>query len=278
MGGRGDYEGRAMRALAGMGVVAPGFIDETSAAAYHCRMTECKNCQTPLTGDYCGNCGQRNIDLERPIWTLVADVIKETFEVDGRAWLTIKTLFRHPGLLTSEYLAGRRRKYTPPLRLYLVTSISFFVLVAWLAQSGVLLDPGQDPRFDAAVQARFLSDDLPRLMFVLLPVFALLLKAMYFRRLYFDHLIFSFHLHTAGYVVLALMLPLEDVANESVGLLIAQFVLLACFLAYFVIAVRRVYASSWLVAVPKSAAVLLGYLIVVSVVIENTSNFLIIAD
>jgi hypothetical protein len=181
-------------------------------------------------------------------------------------------------MLTSEYLAGRRRKYTPPLRLYLVTSISFFVLVAWMAQSGVLLDPGQDPRFDAAVQARFLSDDLPRLMFVLLPVFALLLKAMYFRRLYFDHLIFSLHLHTAGYVVLALMLPLEDVANESIGLLIAQFVLLAVFLAYFVIAVQRVYPSSWLVAVPKSAAVLLGYLIVVSVVIENTSNFLIIAD
>jgi hypothetical protein len=152
------------------------------------------------------------------------------------------------------------------------------VLVAWMAQSGVLLDPGQDPKFDAAVQAQFLSDDLPRLMFVLLPVFALLLKAMYFRRLYFDHLIFSIHLHTAGYVVLALMLPLEDFANESVGLMIAQFVLLVYFLAYFVIAVQRVYASKWLVAALKSGAVLFGYLIVVSVAIENTSNFLIIAD
>lgn len=241
-------------------------------------MTECQNCQAPLGGDYCSNCGQRDVDLERPIWGLVAEVIRDTFEVDGRAWLTIRTLFRRPGMLTSEFLAGRRRKYTPPLRLYLVTSISFFVLVAWMAQSGVLLDPGQDPKFDAAVQARFLSDDLPRLMFLLLPVFALLLKAMYFRRLYFDHLIFSIHLHTAGYVVLALMLPLEDVANESVGLMIAQFVLLAYFLAYFVIAVQRVYASTWWIAALKSAAVLFGYLIVVSVVIENTSNFLIIAD
>ena len=241
-------------------------------------MTECQNCRTPLSGDYCGNCGQRNVDLERPIWTLLAEVIRDTFEVDGRAWLTVKTLFRHPGRLTSEFLAGRRRKYTPPLRLYLVTSISFFVLVAWMAQSGVLLDPGQDPKVHAAVQAQFLSDDLPRLMFVLLPVFALLLKAMYFRRLYFDHLIFSIHLHTAGYVVLALMLPLEDVANESVGLMIAQFVLLAYFIAYFVTAVYRVYASSWWVAGLKSVAVLFGYLIVVSVAIENTSNFLIIAD
>ena len=241
-------------------------------------MTECRNCHTPLNGDYCGNCGQRNLDLERPIWSLVAGVIKEAFEVDGRAWLTIKTLFRHPGVLTSEFLAGRRRKYTPPLRLYLVTSISFFVLVAWLAESGVLLDPGQDPVFDAAVQAQFLSDDLPRLMFLLMPVFALLMKALYFRRLYFDHLIFSIHLHTAGYVILAVMLPLEDFANENIGLLVLQSVIFAYFLLYFVIAVRRVYESSWLVTALKAGWVLFGYIIVVSLVIENTSNFLIIAD
>ena len=141
-----------------------------------------------------------------------------------------------------------------------------------------MLDPGQDPVFDAAVQARFLSDDLPRLMFVLLPIFALIMKLVYRRRLYFDHLIFSIHLHTAAYVVLALMLPLEDLANESVGLMIAQFVLQAYFLAYFVIAVQRVYASSWLVAALKSAVVLFGYMIVVSMAIESTSSFRIIAD
>jgi hypothetical protein len=246
--------------------------------SFHRVMSECRNCQTPLDGAYCGNCGQRSIDLERPIWSLVADVFKETFEVDGRAWLTIKTLFRHPGRLTSDFLAGRRRTYTPPLRLYLVISISFFVVVAWVAQSGLLLEPGQDPQFDAAVQARFLSDDLPRLMFVLLPVFALLLKAVYFRQLYFSHLIFSIHLHTVGYVVLALMLTIEDSANQYVGLVIAQFLLLLYFIAYFIIAAQRVYGSSWPVAALKSVVVLFGYTIVVSIAIENTSSFLIIAD
>jgi len=166
----------------------------------------------------------------------------------------------------------------PPLRLYLVTSISFFVLIAWLAQAGVLLDPGQDPVFDAAVQADFLSNDLPKLMFVLLPVFAVLMKLVYFSRLYFDHLIFSIHLHTAGYVILALMLPLEDVANESVPLMVAQFILLTYFLIFFVIAVHRVYRSTWLGAAAKSVAILFGYMIVVSMAIEATSNFRIIAD
>lgn len=241
-------------------------------------MPHCKNCQTNLDGAYCPKCGQRDVDLERPIWSLIGGVVKETFELDGRAALTVRTLFRHPGLLTSEFLAGRRRTYTPPLRLYLVISISFFILVSWLAQSGILLEPGQDPGFDAAVQARFLSDDLPRLMFVLLPMFALLLKVVYRRRMYFDHLIFSLHLHSAAYVILAMMLPLEELANRHVVLIISQVVLLVCFLAYFIVAVRRVYQSGWLAVALKSAVVLFGYLIVVSVAIENSSNFRIIAD
>jgi hypothetical protein len=241
-------------------------------------MPLCKNCQTEINAAYCAACGQRNVDLERPIWSLIGDVVKETLELDGRAALTVKTLFRYPGTLTVEFLAGRRRTYTPALRLYLVISISFFIIVAWVARSGVLLVAGQDPGFDAAIQARFLSDDLPRLMFVLLPMFALLLKIVYFKRLYFDHLIFSLHLHSAAYVILAMMLPLEDLANRYIVLMIVQVVLLVYFLAYFVIAVRRVYQSNWRAVAWKSAVVLFGYMIVVSVAIENTSNFLIIAD
>lgn len=210
--------------------------------------------------------------------SLLGNVIKETFEVDGRAALTIRTLFRHPGLLTSEFLDGRRRRHTSPLRLYLVISIVFFVVVAWLAQSGILLEPGQDPGFDAAVQVRFLSDDLPRLMFLLLPVFAALLKVVFARRLYFDHLIFSLHLHSAGYIVLALAMPLENVADKDVIAPIVRALLLAYFVAYFVLALRRVYAPGWFALALKSAAVLFGYMIIVSLVIENTSNFMIIAD
>ena len=241
-------------------------------------MSQCKNCHAPLDGAYCQACGQRNIDLDRPIWNLVADIVKETFEVDGRAALTIKTLFRHPGMLTYEFLAGRRRTYTPPLRLYLVISISFFVLVAWLAKSGVLLEPGQDPAFDAAVQANFLSEDLPRLMFLLLPMFALLMKLVYWNRLYFDHLIFSVHLHAAGYVILAVVLPLEDMANQNILLMVLQVVVFVYYILYFGLAVQRVYQSSWFSVVYKSAIVLLGYMMIVSIVIENTSTFRIIAD
>ena len=156
--------------------------------------------------------------------------------------------------------------------------MSFFVLIAWFADQGVLLDPGQTREADAASQAQFMSDELPQLMFVLLPIFALLIKIVFPWRLYFDHIIFSVHLHIAAYVLMALMLPLEQVAGEHWVPLVVQVVLLAYFIAFFAISLRRVYDASWLVATVKSVAVLFGYMVIVSGVIEATSNFQILAD
>ncbi len=241
-------------------------------------MKQCRNCHTPFDGTFCPNCGQKDVDLERPIHELIGEILKETLDIDGRASLTFRTLLMQPGVLTSEYLAGRRKSYTPPLRLYLVISVSFFLLVAWLASQGVLLDPGQTRELDAEPQAQFMADELPRLMFVLLPIFALLIKIVFPRRLYFDHIIFSIHLQSAAYVLLALMMLLEKVASEHWLPLVAQIILLCYFLGYFAISLRRVYGGSWIVASAKSLAILFGYLIVISGVIEATSNIKILAD
>ena len=209
---------------------------------------------------------------------LIGEVLKETFDLDGRASRTIRALILRPGFLTTEFLAGRRKAFTPPLRLYLVFSVSFFVLVAWLAGQGVLLAPGESVETDGAIQAQFMANELPRLMFVLLPIFAVLLKTVFFRRLYFDHLIFSLHLHSVAFVVLVLMFPIEQLADVHWPLMVAQAVLLAAFMLYFVVALRVVYQSNWFVSLLKSVAVLFGYMIVVSIAIEMTSNFLILGD
>ena len=241
-------------------------------------MSQCKNCGAYLTETYCPRCGQKDVDLERPILVLIGEVLRETLDLDGRAIRTTRALLAHPGLLTREYLAGHRRRYTPPVRLYLVVSVSFFLLTTWLASRGMLLEEGQDLASDAPDQARFLGDELPRLMFVLLPVFALLLKLAFWRSLYFDHLIFSLHFHAAAYITLALMLPLEKVSNESWLAVGAQIVLLNYLVAYLVIALRQVYRCTWTGAAVRSSVLLMGYLIVFSMVIEAASSLLIISD
>jgi hypothetical protein len=236
-------------------------------------MRYCKNCDTPLEARYCPQCGQRDIELDRPLPELLKEALGETLDVDGRAAQTLWTLIRRPGLLTSEYLAGRRRRYSPPFRLYLIISLLFFVLTAWVAGQGILLDEGQTLEVDAAGQARLFADYVPRLMFILLPIFALFLKVAFRQRLYFDHLIHALHLHSALFIVLMLMLPLERVAAQSVLAMIIQLGLFAYLLTIFVISVRHVYQVSWPMATIKSFGIMIGYMALVAGVFEAASQF-----
>lgn len=233
----------------------------------------CRNCGTTLSANFCPQCGQKDIDLERPLPALISDVVREAFDVDGRAIRTLWTLIRRPGVLTSEFLAGRRKLYSPPFRLYLVISVLFFVLAAWVAGQGILLDEGQNLEANAAGQARLFSDYVPRLMFVLLPVFALLLKVAFRHRLYFDHLIHSLHLHSAAYIVLALMLPLEQAAAESRLAMVVQLLLFVYLLSSFVISLHRVYRVSWIAAAGNALGILLAYSALVAGSFEAASYF-----
>jgi len=236
-------------------------------------MNSCKNCNTPLEARYCPECGQRDIDLKRPLPELLGEALRETLDVDGRVARTLWALIRHPGLVTSEYLAGRRRRYSPPFRMYLIVSLLFFLLTAWIAGQGILLDEGQTLELDAPGQVRLFTDYGPRLMFLLVPVFALFLKGAFRQRLYFDHLIHALHLHSALFIFLMLMLPLERAATQSVFAMIIQLFLFAYLLTIFVISVRHVYQSSWPMATVKSFVIMIGYMALVAGVFEAASQF-----
>lgn len=90
----------------------------------------CLNCGHTLQGNYCGSCGQEAKELRRPFFRLGSETIQSLFELDGRTFRTLFRLITKPALLSCEYFSGRRASYTPPLRLFLVISVSFFLLVS----------------------------------------------------------------------------------------------------------------------------------------------------
>jgi hypothetical protein len=231
-------------------------------------LSACKNCGTALTDVYCPHCGQKDVDLGRPIVDLAGELIRETFEVDGRMFRTLRLLFARPGALTSEYLAGHRRRYTPPLRLYLVISVLFFVAMAWAASHGALLEDGETLDADAPGQAQLIGDELPKLMFFLLPVFALLIKAAFRDRLYFDHLIYALHFHSAAYVALAVLIPLDGVADRHWLPLVVQLLAFAYLIGYFVKSLRRVYGAESGKASSVAVGVLFAYIIIMTLGIQ----------
>ncbi len=81
-----------------------------------------------LAGQYCGQCGQRASSRLISLWELVRDAFGDLFELDSRLWRTLRPLLLRPGLLTRDYLEGRRARYMPPFRMYLVLSLIFFVV------------------------------------------------------------------------------------------------------------------------------------------------------
>jgi hypothetical protein len=49
-------------------------------------------------------------------------------DLDGRLWKSLWTLMRRPGALTRAWWAGRRRPYLGPIQLFLLVSVTFFLL------------------------------------------------------------------------------------------------------------------------------------------------------
>jgi len=108
--------------LSDAGVVAGADTQQPVAGT-----TRCDNCGAAVSGRYCAACGQR---LEPPLhslWHFTKTAIEDLTHADSRLWCTLRALLFRPGYLTSEFLAGRRARYLPPLRLYLVISVMFFL-------------------------------------------------------------------------------------------------------------------------------------------------------
>ena len=99
----------------------------------------CRNCGEPVEKRHCPRCGQLASSFHRPFYSLVAESISDSLALDGRIARTIPLLLFRPGVLSRRYSDGKRARYVPPFRLFLLTSLVFYFLVfAVVGSSGVL--------------------------------------------------------------------------------------------------------------------------------------------
>lgn len=90
----------------------------------------CPNCQAPLTGPYCAQCGQNQRGIDRYLFSLLNEFFEDVFSRQSRPARTLFSILFRPGHVTREYFKGRRASFVPPLRLYLITSIAFFFFLS----------------------------------------------------------------------------------------------------------------------------------------------------
>ena len=90
---------------------------------------QCENCATPLTGEFCSNCGQKELDTNFSFLGLFKYLFVEFINWDNKVLKTFKNLLLKPGFLSKEYSLGKRADYMHPLRLYFFTSFFYFTLI-----------------------------------------------------------------------------------------------------------------------------------------------------
>lgn len=245
--------------------------------------THCLNCDTALHGHYCASCGQRAVALNPSLHDVVHDATHEFLHVDGKIFRSVWLLLTAPGVLTREYVEGRRQRHVTPIRLYLLFSVLYFAAMALAPGVGFSIDFAPDADATAEQQRWFeerlpdaqritgeiFSHWVPRAMFVLVPVFAALvgLTTRGRGRHYPQHLYFALHLHAAWFIAgavyaVARLRPVTGLTT-MVGLAAVLYVV-----GYFWLAFRRVYeyppgGTTWRVLVVGGTyLVLLGALLV----------------
>jgi hypothetical protein len=87
----------------------------------------------------------------------------------------------------------------------------------------------------------YIKHKLPWILFALMPLFAVVLRLIYIRKKnwYVDHLIYSFHLHSATFIIITLNSILSRI-NESLGGWLLLYIPV-----YYFLSLHKVYPQSW---------------------------------
>lgn len=95
---------------------------------------KCRNCGGKIGASqkYCPQCGQSSADYNLPLGALLEEAAEAIFHFDTKSVRTIRTLVMKPGLMSSEFVDGKRAGYVAPVRLYVFVSFLFFLLLTFL--------------------------------------------------------------------------------------------------------------------------------------------------
>lgn len=231
---------------------------------------QCLNCGAELTGKWCAQCGQKATGIRPTVHELLHEAVHELIHLDGKLFSTVALLLTKPGALTREFLDGKRVRYVTPIRLYLICSLLFFGTMTLLptrplkvsitkGASAQLSRAADKVNRDPSILAHALEAAFPKAMFILMPLFALVVYAFYFRaeRMYVPHFYFSVHYHAFTFVALTIF-EAGTLIHSRVFAIVRLLFILALF-PYLAIALRRVYGGKrWLTAL-KTIAILTIY-------------------
>ena len=287
----------ASHTTSGAGESAPS-VDASAHDDAARESRECPNCETALVGDYCHGCGEKRPEArDLSVKHFLKDAAQELTSLDSKLFHTLRALMFRPGLLTLEWVAGRRGRYLKPLNLVLALfAVQIFAYTASKAVSmfnvAMIVDNERqvaermhlpnggfyDKLFarasakkGASVESLYeaVNEKWQRNVSLLQPVqifvLAALLQILYvFSRRYFvEHLVFSMHFLAFTSLTMTLMWPVYfflGIAPTRYNIFVAVFKFLLD-IFYMFVALRAVYKGSHAFAVVRAVVLSVGYFV-----------------
>lgn len=193
-----------------------------------------------MAGKFCAHCGEKRVGPDDHTLKRFFEHILVAFtNADGKVFLTLRTLLTRPGQLTADYLRGRRNPYLPPLQLFLIANLIFFLLHPLIGGYNTLttdLDTHLHYMWHSAIArslveprlaTRALSADAyattfnpaavtqaKTLVILLVPIFSLAVMALYWRhrRHCTAHIVFALHVCAFWLLFICASLTLTNLA------------------------------------------------------------------
>jgi len=240
--------------------------------------TNCLNCGAEVSGKFCSNCGQENLETRENFFHIAGHFISDYFHWDSKFLRSLIPLFTKPGFLTKEYWQGRRLHYIHPLRLFFFITVIFMIsITAFYKQFGhklkdrmmtntIKIDSSEysglnAQQREAKIKEQIAGNDrrmkkvaagiddffsfMKYVTFFMLPLYALIFKILYRRRrpFYVDHVVYAMHLQSFAYCLFGILLIIPFIFPSVLEFLF-QMALLFLFV-YVGISLHFLYRQVW---------------------------------
>ena len=244
----------------------------------------CNNCNQPLQGAYCSNCGQKDIQSLK-FTHLFKEFVDHNLDIDSKLFVTLKYLIIKPWFLTIEYWKGKRARYTSPFKTYLLITFIYFLIISISTKEQTDIEVfgphekkvARDLLIDQSIDELISSPEREKMaeMFIILPYFTL---AFFFtnrkkKSLFLSHhLIAAVHLNSTLFIVdtflhiVALVFPWPKYAYLIHGS--ASFF----YLFYILKTMNRVYSKSIFWSIINLICMILVPVILFTIYLSISSN------
>jgi len=267
----------------------------------------CPSCGANRQGRYCAECGEKFIapeDLELKHF-LFEQLPEEVLHVDGKMPRTMRLLLLQPGALAKNYVAGRRKPFVGPLRVYIVLFLLHVIVAAAISGPGSSLlervhnadsfgvlshlmasRPNVDWQSpEVAAHVRDLGHWLSELATLMIFMIVAVVQEIIFYRLhrrYLEHVALA--LNVASFflaVITVFQIVLWAVARNRVGSYEAQLesiIAMSVLPVYWCLAIRRFYelkivasAAAAVIITVANAVIALGLSTIVYAILISTA-------